>query len=317
MDAGTFRKVAAELAKEQRAVRRAEQTGEVVTLSSKVPTWQQFIDAVAQAVDEYNREHRHRSLPKRSDGKHMTPAEAWAAKLAAGEQVMLSPLELRMMFMPAVLRTAKRGQVTFFNQTYAAPELMRRDVDGREVSVRYDIHDPSAVLVYTLAGEYVCEARFDASRLAFFPTPVIEMAKAKRAAARVKLSEQKIDLALRELNPTLAPAGATLSLPQPGALAAPACTVEAAQLPSLPHSSTGEAAQAASGRPSFFHTPGDRYEWLMHHRDDWSDADRDWLASYAHSNDYADLRDYYEGRGLGWSDAGLNGEDRPGFKSAQ
>lgn len=70
VDGGTFRKVAAELQKEQRAVRRAQQTGEVVVLSAKVPTWQQFIDAVEKAVHEYNQEHRHRTLPKRADGKH-------------------------------------------------------------------------------------------------------------------------------------------------------------------------------------------------------------------------------------------------------
>ncbi|MCD6663491.1 MAG: Mu transposase C-terminal domain-containing protein [Comamonas sp.] len=321
VDAGTFRKVAAELAKEQRAVRRAEQTGEVVTLSSKVPTWQQFIDAVAQAVDEYNREHRHRSLPKRADGKHMTPAEAWAAKLVPGEQVMLSQLELRMMFMPAVLRTAKRGQVTFFNQTYAAPELMRRDVDGREVSVRYDIHDASSVLIYTLGGEYVCEARFDASRRAFFPTPVVEMAKAKRAAARIKLREQQIDLALRELNPTLASDATTLSLPQsPAPFVDALCTEEAAQRSSLPPSSTGEAAHAqtagpagaAPGRP-FFDTPSDRYEWLMAHRDDWQNDDVDWLHRYVTSDGYEGLRDYYCARGLAWDSPG---QEQPGFKSA-
>ena len=311
VDGGTFRKVAAELAKEQRAVRRAEETGEVVVLSNKVPTWQQFIDAVKQAVHEYNHEHRHRSLPKGEHGKHMTPVEAWAAKIKPDEQVALTPLELRMMFMPAVLRTAKRGQVTFFNQTYAAPELMRGDVDGREVSVRYDIHDPSFVLVYTLAGEYVGEARFDASRLAFFPTPVIEMAKAKRAAARIKLREQQIDLALRELQPTV-DANNNVYLSGPAASAA----LPFAEVVFSSHSSTDESAQAASGRP-FFDAPSERYEWLMQNREAWTAEDGAWLQQYAASDDYEGLADYYAARGLGWSDdAGSNSEDWPGFKSA-
>ena len=311
VDGGTFRKVAAELQKEQRAVRRAEQTGEVVVLSSKVPTWQQFIDAVEKAVHEYNHEHRHRKLPKRADGKHMTPAEAWAAKYNRDEQVLLGALELRQMFMPAVLRTAKRGQVTFFNQTYAAPELMRRDVDGREVSVRYDIHDPSFVLVYTLSGEYVCEAKFEASRRDFFPTPVIDMAREKRVKAAVKRREQQIDLALRELQPTVQPA--QFSLPEPDA---PFLVVqpnaEALSPSLLPSSSTDEVVQAASGRP-FFDAPSDRYEWLMAHRSEWTEQDTAWLHQYVRSEDYEGLADFYVSRGLGWeSDAGME----PGFKSA-
>lgn len=310
VDGGTFRKVAAELQKEQRAVRRAQQTGEVVVLSNKVPTWQQFIDAVEKAVHEYNHEHRHRTLPKRADGKHMTPAEAWAAEYKVEEQELLTQLELRMMFMPAVLRTAKRGQVTFFNQTYAAPELMRRDVDGREVSVRYDIHDPSFVLVYTLDGDYVCEAKYEASRRDFFPTPVIDMAREKRVKAAVKRREQQIDLALRELQSTVQPA--QFSLPEPDA---PFLVVQpnVEALPSsLPSSSTDEVAQAASGRP-FFDAPSDRYEWLMAHRSEWTDQDTTWLHQYVRSEDYEGLADFYVSRGLGWEkDAGTE----PGFKSA-
>lgn len=310
VDGGTFRKVAAELQKEQRAVRRAQQTGEVVVLSSKVPTWQQFIDAVEKAVHEYNHEHRHRKLPKRADGKHMTPAEAWAAEYKVEEQELLTQLELRMMFMPAVLRTAKRGQVTFFNQTYAAPELMRRDVDGREVSVRYDIHDPSFVLVYTLDGDYVCEAKYEASRRDFFPTPVIDMAREKRVKAAVKRREQQIDLALRELQTTVQPAQFSLPEPSTPFVVVPSTPEVFSSLPPS-SSSEGEAAQAASGRP-FFDTSSDRYEWLMAHRDQWGAGDEQWLRQYVQSDGYEGLADYYAARGLGWDDA----DEQSGFKSA-
>ena len=310
VDGGTFRKVAAELQKEQRAVRRAQQTGEVVVLSAKVPTWQQFIDAVEKAVYEYNHEHRHRTLPKRVDGKHMIPAEAWAAEYKVEEQELLTQLELRMMFMPAVLRTAKRGQVTFFNQTYAAPELMRRDVDGREVSVRYDIHDPSFVLVYTLDGDYVCEAKYEASRRDFFPTPVIDMAREKRVKAAVKRREQQIDLALRELQTTVQPAQFSLPEPSTPFVVVPSTPEVFSSLPPSA-SSEGEAAQAASGRP-FFDTSSDRYEWLMAHRDQWGAGDEQWLRQYVKSDGYEGLADYSAARGLGWDDA----DEQSGFKSA-
>ncbi|MBV8249109.1 MAG: transposase [Comamonas sp.] len=308
VDAGTFRKAAAELAKEQRAVKRAEQTGEVVQLSTKAPSWQQFIDAVETMVREYNTEHRHSELPKRADGKRMTPAEALEAIFDPSLQVKPSQLELRMLFMPAVIRTAKRGEVTFFNQHYQAPELMRRDVDGREVSVRYDIHDPSFVMVYTLSGEFVCEAKWNANRLDYFPKPVIQMAREKRVAQAVKRREQQIETALAELGTTVNTQ--PLSLPEPSTpfVVLPSITET---VPAIPSSSARVVEQSAMSRP-FFDTPGERYEWLMRNRDQWADADAAWLRNYVASEDYAELHDYYAGRGMGWDDAG----EQPGFKSA-
>lgn len=310
VDAGTFRKVAAELAKEQRAVKRAGQTGEVVQLSTKAPSWQQFIDVVETMVHEYNTEHRHRSLPKRADGKRMTPTEAMEAIFDPSQHGdKPTQLELRMLFMPAVIRTAKRGEVTFFNQHYQAPELMRRDVDGREVSVRYDIHDPSFVMVYTLSGEYLCDAKWNANRIDYFPKPVIQMAREKRVAAAVKRREQQIETALAELGTTVSTQ--PLSLPEPST---PFVVVPSIAEPvsAIPTPSASVVEQSAAGRP-FFDAPSDRYEWLMRNRDQWTDADSAWLRNYVASDDYADLSDYYTGRGLGWDDAG----EQPGFKSAQ
>ncbi|MVT28772.1 hypothetical protein GO496_10555 [Acidovorax citrulli] len=186
------------------AVRRA---GEVVRLSPGCPTWAQFIDEIERMVAEYNGQHRHRSLPKRPDGKHMTPDEAWAAKFDASLQHKPTPGELRELFMPAVLRTAKRGQVTLWNQDYQAPELMRRDVDGREVSVRYDIHDPMWVRICSLDGHFICDAQWQANRIDFpMPKAVVQIARERYVAATVKRREQQIDIALRELGDTVQPA---------------------------------------------------------------------------------------------------------------
>lgn len=314
-DAGTFRKVAAELAKEQRAIKRAQESGEVIQLTSKLPSWQQFVQGIEQMVREYNTEHRHRSLPKREDGKRMTPLEAFTASFNADLQIKPSQLELRMLFMPSVIRTAKRGEVAFFNQHYQAPELMRRDIDGREVSVRYDIHDPSFVMVYTLGGEFVCEAKWNANRIDFFPKPVIEMAREKRVGAAIKRREQQIDTALRELSPAVDTRTlTTFSLPEPGARFVVPSTLEmqTPALNTLPVSSEAQAEQSAVGRP-FFDTPSDRYEWLMSNRERWQAGDEDWLRNYVQTDSYADLRTYYESRGMGW-DAG---DDAQGFRSAQ
>lgn len=310
VDGGTFRKVAAELAKEQRALKRAEQTGDVIQLSNKCPSWAQFVDAVERMVREYNSTHRHRGLPKNSVGKHMTPDEAWDIFFDESLQHKPTVAELRELFMPAVLRTARRGEVQFFNQTYSAPELMRRDVDGREVSVRYDIHDPSWVRVYTLDGEFVCDAQWMANRIDAQPKAVVQMAREKRAAAAIKLRTQQIELAQRELNATLQPD--FLSLPVPGTpLTVVPSIVDVVAINSSPPCTTSDDAQAASGRP-FFTSQGERYEWLMRNRQDWTDSDTKWITQYAASESYEELRDYYEGRGLGWD----SGDASQVFKGA-
>ncbi|HRL97847.1 MAG TPA: Mu transposase C-terminal domain-containing protein [Acidovorax sp.] len=322
VDGGTFRKAAAELAKEQRAVLRAEKTGEVIKLSNKAPTWKQFIDAIEKMVDEYNNEHRHRSLPKRADGKRMTPAEAWEHMADPALRDMPTKGELRDLFMPAMVRTAKRGQVTLLNQDYQAPELMRRDVDGREVSVRYDIHDPNYVLVYTLDGMFVCEALWQANRIDAMPKAAVQIARETRAAATIKRRQQQIDLALRELQAPVDAAPSSSSNPVflSGPAAPEALPFVEVISPSSPAAlaSTGEAVQTASDRP-FFDTPSDRYEWLMHHQGTWTSEDDAWLATYVASDDYEGLADYYVGRGLDWKKAGSgssSSDDAPVFKSA-
>jgi putative transposase len=312
VDSLTFRKVAGHLASEQRAVRRASETGGVIQLSNKAPSWQQFIDAIERSVNEYNQEHRHRSLPKNAQGKHMTPAEAWAAMVDPQDQHIPSPQELRMLFMPAMLRQAKRGEVQFLNQVYFAPELMQ--VDGQQVRVHYDIHDPHYVLVFNSAGEFVCEAKWNANRMDYFPKPVVEMAREKRVRGIVKRREAQIDTAMRELQ------GAPLQ-PTPVSLPAPSTPVvlvptvsTAVPLSSLvdkrPSDAVAEVAQAIPGRP-FFDTQSDRYEWLMQHRARWADGDAAWVAGYVGSDDYAELREYFTSRGIDWS------EGEAGFKSAR
>lgn len=311
VDAGTFRKVAAELAKEQRAVKKARETGEVIQLSNKAPSWQQFIDAVERQVNEYNDQHRHRSLPKNERGLHMTPAEAWASMLDVQLQHIPSQTETRMLFMPAVLRTAIRGEVVFLNQHYQAPELMMAGVDKCLVRVQYDMHDPAYVMVFKTTGEFVCEAKWNANSMDYFPKPVIEMAREKRVKGIVKRREVQIETALRELSTVQDGRTATqVLLPAASTPVVVLQPVGAFSSSSLPPSlqPQGGAAQAAPGRP-FFDTPSARYEWLMQNRRDWRDGDASWLEQYVGGEDYAELREYFASRGIEWNESG--------FKSAQ
>ena len=305
-DGGTYRHAAAEIAKEQRAIKRAGQQGSVVIrLTPKLPSWEQFINAVDAMVADYNGTHRHRSLPKGEDGKHMTPAQAWAAKLDVALQHRPGDLELRALFMPSALRVAQRGQVTLFNQQYQAPELMAIHVDGHRVSVRYDIHDPSTVQIYTLDGEFVCEAKWNANRIDYFPQAAIEIAREKRVRAAVKRRQLQIETALRELQaPVQAETLVSPLLPQALAEVPVMRVVDVQTAP--------EPATTTAGRP-FFDTASERYEWLMRHRTNWQDADISWLEQYVGSDDYDSLRDYYTGRGLAWT----AGDGNHAFKDAQ
>lgn len=303
VDAGTLRKAAADLAKEQRAIKRAESSGEVIQLSTKAPSWKQFIDAVDDAVHAYNTEHRHRSLPKHASGphagKHMTPQEAWDAMLDTEQQFKLSPLELRMLFMPALLRTAKRGEVQFLNQVYFSRDLMA--VDGEQVRVHYDIHDPSFVMVFTVEGEFVCQADWNANRTEFFAKPVVEMAREKRVKARMKLLSGKQELALRELQSVQSPS--VYALPQPASPVLLVPRVDGLACASEPALATqAQPAHAAALRPGFFESTSERYEWLMRNRAEWDDGDAAWLGEYVRGDDYAALAEYFAGRGLAWED---------------
>jgi putative transposase len=311
VNAGTLRKAASDLAKEQRAIKRAESTGEVIQLSHKAPSWKQFVDAVERAVHEYNTEHRHRSLPKHTGGphagKHMTPAEAWDAMLDTEHQFKLSALELRMLFMPALLRTAKRGEVQFLNQVYFSRELMA--VDGEQVRVHYDIHDPSFVLVFTIEGEYVCQADWNANRTEFFAKPVIDMAREKRVKTALKRLDGKKELALRELQAVQSPT--VYALPEPATPVVLVPTVEGdSSSSSLLIPSQAQPAQAAAGRP-FFDNASERYEWLMRNQAAWDEGDAAWLGEYVQGEDYAALAEYFAGRGLDWKDVEI------GFKNAR
>ena len=312
VDGQRLRKVTAELAKEQRAVRRAAADGNtVVKLSQKVPSWKQFMDAVEAAIDRYNTTHRHRGLPKREDGLHLTPAEAWDLMLEPAMQRRMDPQTLRMLFMPCVLRVARRGEVKFLNQVYFSPELMQ--VDGETVRVHYAIRDSSWVAVHNLKGELICEARWGANTVDFFPKAVFDMAREKRVQGIVKRRQLQIDTAMRELTGTRdAAIDATVFLPAPDASTALVPVVPGSGLQPLgiAASHDTDAAQAAApGRP-VFETPSERYLWLLEHRDLWNDSDDGWLRDYVASEHYEDFREFYESRGLAWTD----GEDAGGFE---
>lgn len=313
VDSDEYTDMALELAREQRAVKRASAEGKLVRLSAKCPSWQQFMQAVEDAVREYNTLHRHRSLPKHASGPyaglHMTPMEAFSAALVPSDVQRLDETSLRNVFMPSVLRTAIRGEVRFLNQVYFSLDLQQ--FDKQQVSVRYDIRDPRSVWVWSVDGRFICQADFGANRVDYFPRPVIEMAREKRVLAAIKRREAQIETHRAELRTTV------------DALAAPEAPVFIGDITSPAERQVEEALQVvervienqAEARP-FFHSTADRYEWLMQQRvqqrGTWTDADTVWLAAYVQSPDYEGLQGYFASRGIAWTE----GDDGTSFNQA-
>ncbi|MBO7411817.1 MAG: Mu transposase C-terminal domain-containing protein, partial [Ottowia sp.] len=196
------------------------------------------------------------------------------------------------------------------NQTYYAPELMRGDVDGHTVSVHYDIHDASCVQIY-LKGEFICTAKWNGNRRAAFPTPVIELAREKRAAAAIRRRELQIEQARAELQTPLdiPAANDTPLLPVPDIEILPALPARESKTlapieitPPKENNTESVGARFIAPAPEpekpFFASPAERYEYLMRHRDGWTDADAAWLRDYVQTPDYEAMQSYYAPRGL-------------------
>lgn len=288
-DEGNYRKVSLELAREQRALKRAQADGEVIPLSAKCPSWQQFIDAVDRAITEYNTTHRHRGLPRHTSGPlqglHMTPAEAWAAMVKPDDVVRVDPQMARSVFMPSTMATAQRGWVRTLGQHYFGGDALMQ-VDGERVRVDHDIHDGSRVWCWTADGTFICEARFEGNSANFLPRSVIDLAREKRTNAAIKRRQQQIDRAKAELQ-----------LPVDAQPAAPCITDELQLVERVDDTPAPPPADTPDARP-FFDSPSDRYEWLMRHRSRCTAAEAAWLAAYAASPDYEALADYFASRGV-------------------
>lgn len=303
-DSGNVRRMRLQIAREKTAIKRA-QPGEVVRLTTKVPSWEQFIQDVGEAFARYNAENECRDHPKHEEGpragQHLTPDEAWALWLQPEDQHLLDGPYSRLLHMPAKVATAQRGEVALHKKHYFNADLMQ--VDGQQVRVHFDLHNPAAVWVWSLEGRFICEAGLDANGMDYMPKSFVQMAKEKRAERRVALRLEQADLALAEVGAL--PLGRKFAGPSMQPTAAGMQFVE--RLPEQPEQQAPAAEHQAPAlafdgdeRP-FFDTASDRYEWLQRHPGVWTDADESWLAAYVCSPDYEALAGYYASQGLQWT----------------
>lgn len=193
-DRETVRQVSTGVVSLEKALRqgKTELTDKQKRAKGKLPSWQQFIDAVEQAIDWYNNEHVHREIGT-------TPAKKRQQLLQDVEVLHISPIEARDMFRPQVIRVAQRGWLSLFNNDYFNQKLI--EVDGEKVTVSFDIHNAESVIVRHLDGRFICEAQFDGNKRAAFPEAFVEKARRERANRRMKLKQEQVDEIQAELNP--------------------------------------------------------------------------------------------------------------------
>lgn len=154
--------------------------------------WDLFVEWVQQRIDWYNAR-PHRSL------NGMSPDQVWAAHSAKGwTPGTLTADEIATLFRPRVVRVLQRAEIRLFNNIYFAREL--EEFHGLEAHIAYDIHDASRVWVYAPGGRLICTAEVNGNSRHYFPVPVVEQARQKRAKGRLARVDAKRDEIIAELH---------------------------------------------------------------------------------------------------------------------
>jgi putative transposase len=211
-DKDTARKVAARIAKAQRAG----------LAPGDLPTWPQFLEDLARCIKAYNEGHQHRAL------QHRTPGAVYAERLDPTSEVFkLDDSEIGELWMPEVARTPARGLIQLFGNHYFLPGLVDLLPDGASVRVRFDIHDAQRVWVLAMNGRLLGVATWNGHRKAAFPVPFIERKRAERAAGVRARALRTIERAEADAQ---APEPTAVTLPEAGNAVTVAATVAASNV---------------------------------------------------------------------------------------
>ncbi|MCA1492729.1 transposase [Ensifer sp. NBAIM29] len=170
--------------------------------SSRLPTWEDFLTACANAVASYNAK-PHSSLP----GK-MSPDQYWDYHVSTGfEIVPVLEQEKNDLFRPYVKRRVRRAMIEWLTNTYF--HLSLEEFHGEDVLVGYDIHDASKVWVREidrksgdeLMGRLICVAIFAGNEERYIPLTMERAAMEKRATARARRLNDHLAEVEAELSP--------------------------------------------------------------------------------------------------------------------
>lgn len=170
--------------------------------SSKLPTWEEFLEGCNRAVSAYNAK-PHSALPNR-----MSPDEYWQSHVDAGfEPVLVTKAESDDLFRPYVTRKTRRCEVEFNKNKYFHIGL--QEYDGDDVMVGYDIHNADQIWVRAIervdgeeqAGRLIAIAKFAGNEERYIPVTMEQKAMEGRAKAATKRLTDKIAVVQEELKP--------------------------------------------------------------------------------------------------------------------
>jgi putative transposase len=155
--------------------------------------WDEFLVWLGCEVAAYNAR-PHRSLPKTAQGdkgakRHMTPDEAWTAKVAehraqGWDLTAVSADEAADLFRPHLRRVCRRGEIKLPWGVYFAAALA--PFHGEEVLVAYEVQDGSQVWVKNLDGRLICTAARGGNVTPFMPADMVSHARIKRVEGQAK-----------------------------------------------------------------------------------------------------------------------------------
>lgn len=168
----------------------------------KVPTWEQLTAEIERQVERHNNR-PHSSLPVRENGRHWSPM-AYRKHLIERDSIELMYLtsaELHEMFRPEKVCTARRGEIQLYKNIYFSTELA--SVEGEEVRVCFDIHDPHSVIVRRMDGTWICDAIWNGNKVDAFPKAYVEQLQEKRHKRRRQRLEQQLARVDEELTPAI------------------------------------------------------------------------------------------------------------------
>nr|WP_275789749.1 Mu transposase C-terminal domain-containing protein [Rhizobium gei] len=185
-----------------RAFKETRRDLKMIGTSAKLPTFQQFIDACNNAIVAYNAR-PHSSLPDK-----MSPDQYWEYHTSTGfEIVPVLEGEKDDLFRPYVKRKTNRAMIEFLTNTYFHMAL--EEFHGDYVLVGYDVHDASKIWVREidqksgeeLMGRLICVAVFAGNEERYIPLTMERAAMEKRATARARRLQDKLDVVAAELSP--------------------------------------------------------------------------------------------------------------------
>lgn len=154
--------------------------------------WHLFVQWCEQRINDYNAR-AHRALGGTS------PDLQWRSFEAQGWQPeKLDNDQMATLFRPRVKRVLNRAEIRLFNNIYFAREL--EEFHGIEAHIAYDIHDASRIWVHLPDGRLICEAQVNGNSRHYFPVPVVEQARQKRAKGRLARVDVKRNEILEELH---------------------------------------------------------------------------------------------------------------------